>query len=412
MPDYSDPPRNQLRCTISAEPASEYVIAFESRNFRRRLSWVLFCVALAVQIPIALVAVRRSQRAHADLDNYYSIATRPGRPYRDFAVEFPVGTVAAFRALGSISSSRAQFGVNIVLINIVANLLIAGVLVWGWDIATAAWYAVVVTPIIDLFFLRIDLWSTALATIAVAAWQRRRPVVAGTSLAAGASLKLWPLAFVPLLFVPLRPAARLAGVVAAFGAGLAVLVSWLWVAGFSGLYQVLSFRGATGWQIESTVGAVWMLIDQSSMRVEAGAWRIGATNGPISVLFVVLAIGPCLWIVWRGVRTGHLGTGWIGGISALLVLSPLLSPQFAAWLAPATGVSWTEGDRRTAILNAIGIFLSNLVWKSANPLVHGSGRALATLLARNVLLAVVAFDAARLVARAPLTSHHTAALRC
>jgi hypothetical protein len=380
-----------------------------SKTRRQFASW-LFWTALAIQIPIAVVAARRSQRPHADLDNYYTIATRGGRPYRDFAVEFPVGTVVAFRALGSISGNRAQFGVNIVLINIVANLLIAGVLVWGWDIATAAWYAAVVTPIIDLFFLRIDLWSTAFATIAVAAWQRRRSVLAGINVAAGASLKLWPLAFAPLLFVSVRPQAKIAGVVAALATGLAVLAGWLWIAGLSGLYQVLSFRGATGWQIESTVGAAWMLIDQSSMRVEAGAWRIGATNGPISVIFFVLAIVPCLWIVWRGARTGHLGTGWIGGISALLVLSPLLSPQFAAWLAPATGVAWTEGDRRTAILNAIGIFLSNLVWKSANPLVHGGGRALATLIARNVLLAVIAADAARLVARAPLVPNHAQAL--
>jgi hypothetical protein len=383
-----------------------------SPKARRQFAFWLFWTALVVQIPIAVVAVRRSQRPHADLDNYYNIATRPGRPYRDFAVEFPVGTVAAFRTLGSISGNRAQFGVNIVLINIVANLVIAGVLVWGWDLATAASYAAVVTPIIDLFFLRIDLWSTAFATIAVAAWHRRRLLVAGTNIAVGALLKLWPLAFVPLLFVHVRPQSKITGVVASLGAGLAALAGWLWIAGVSGVYQVLSFRGATGWQIESTVGATWMLIDQSSMRVEAGAWRIGATNGPISVLFFVLAIGPCLWIVWRGARTGHLGTGWIGGISALLVLSPLLSPQFAAWLAPATGVAWTEGDRRTAILNALGIFLSNLVWKSANPLVHGGGRALATLIARNVLLAVIAVDAARLVARAPVLPNRAAALRC
>jgi hypothetical protein len=383
-----------------------------SSKTRRQFAAWLFWTALAIQIPIAAVAARRSQRPHADLDNYYTIATRAGRPYRDFAVEFPVGTVAVFRTLGSISASRAQFGVNIVLLNIVANLLIAGGLVWGWDIATAAWYAAVATPIIDLFFLRVDLWSTAFATIAVAAWHRRRPVLAGINVAAGASLKLWPLAFGPLFFVSVRPQAKIAGVAAALGMGLAVLAGWLWIAGLSGLYQVLSFRGATGWQIESTVGAAWMLIDQSSMRVEAGAWRIGATNGPISVMFFVLAIVPCLWIVWRGARTGHLGTGWIGGISALLVLSPLLSPQFAAWLAPATGVAWTEGDRRTAILNAIGIFLSNLVWKSANPLVHGGGRALATLIARNILLAVIAVDAARLVARAPLVPDHAQALHC
>ena len=126
-----------------------------------------------------------------------------------------------------------------------------------------------------------------------------------------------------------------------------MLAAWLWVAGPSGLYQVLTFRGARGWEIESTVGAVWMLFDRSSIRVEAGAWRIGTTSGPISILLFVLGAVPCLWMIWRGARTRHLGAGWAGGISLLLFMSALLSPQFSVWLAPAGGMAWAEKDRRT-----------------------------------------------------------------
>jgi hypothetical protein len=64
---------------------------------------------------------------------------------------------------------------------------------------------------------------------------------------------------------------RVAPLLAAMAGGLVVLGGWLLVAGTTGLYQVLTFRGARGWEIESTVGAVWMLIDQSTMRIEAGA---------------------------------------------------------------------------------------------------------------------------------------------
>ena len=368
----------------------------------RLAPWLLAC-SLAVHAPIAAVATFHARLPHYDFDNYYSIGTRPGRPYLDFPVEFPVGTVQVFRTLGSIAGDRERFGVGLVILSVVADVAIVSALYWGWGVVAAAGYALIVIPIIDLFFLRTDLWSTAFATIAVAAWRRDRRVVAAIGFAAGAALKLWPLVFLPLLLVPSRTRGRAAPLAAAMAAGLVVLGGWLWVAGPSGLYQVLTFRGARGWEIESTVGAVWMLIDQSSMRVEAGAWRIGTTSGPISVLLFALGGILSLWMVWRGGRTRRIGAGWAGGISSLLVLSALLSPQYAAWLAPATGVAWVEGDKRIAVVTGLAVFLTNLVWKSFNPLVHGAMGPLAMLLARNVLLAGLALGAARLLASAPLT---------
>ena len=373
------------------------------RSLKPRFARWLLWTSLAVHVPIAVVAAFHARLPDYDFDNFYDIATRAGRPYLDFPVEFPVGTVQVFRTVGSIAGSRANFGVYLVIVSVVADAAIACALYWGWGTAAAAGYALIVIPLIDLFFLRTDLWSTAIATIAVAAWRRERRVTAAIGFAAGAAFKLWPLAFLPLLLVPARGRGRAVPIATAVAAGLAVLGGWLWVAGASGLYQVLTFRGARGWEIESTVGAVWMLVDQSSMRVEAGAWRIGTTSGAISVLLFVLGGIPTLWMIWRGGRTGHLGAGWAGGLSSLLVLSALLSPQYSAWLAPASGVAWVEGDKRIAVLTGLAVFLTNLVWKSFNPLVHGAMVPLATLLARNVLLVVLALVAARVVASASLT---------
>jgi len=372
-------------------------------SLKPRLARWLLWTSLAVHVPIAVVAAFHARLPDYDFDNFYNIATRPGRPYLDFPVEFPVGTVQVFRTFGSIAGSRANFGVCLVIVSVVADAAIVCALYWGWGIAAAAGYALIVIPLIDLFFLRTDLWSTAIATIAVAAWRREQRVAAAIGFAAGAAFKLWPLAFLPLLLVPARGRGRALPIATAMAAGLAVLGGWLWVAGASGLYQVLTFRGARGWEIESTVGAIWMLVNQSSMRVEAGAWRIGTTSGAISVLLFVLGGIPTLWMIWRGGRTGHLGAGWAGGLSSLLVLSALLSPQYSVWIAPAAGVAWVEGDRRIAVLIGLAVFLTNLVWKSFNPLVHGAMVPLATLLARNVLLVVLALDSARVVASASFT---------
>ena len=372
--------------------------ATESAWNRRRVAGWLLWGSLALHAAIVAVAVVRSQLPTPDFDNYYAIATRPGRPYVDFPVEFPVGTVQALRMLAPVAGSRERFGVGLVIVNVAADAAIAGALAWAWGIEASACYALIVSPILDLFLLRLDLWSAALATIGVAAWRRERRSLAAIGFAAGAAFKLWPLAFLPLLLVPSgvrERANRLAPIATAVAAGFVILAWWLWIAGATGLYQVLTFRGARGWEVESTVGAVWMLIDRSTLRHESGAWRIGTTSGPISILLFIVATVPTLWLIVRGGRTGHLGAGWAGGISALLALSALLSPQYASWLAPSAGIAWVEKDARPAALTALAVFLSNLVWKSFNPLLHGAPGALAMVNARNLLLVVIAVDAAR-----------------
>jgi len=375
-----------------------------SRRFARWLLWA----SLAVHVPIVVFAAADGNLRSGDFDNYYDIGTKPGRPYIDYPLEFPVAVAETFRTLAPLAGNRERFGIALVVVSAVADAAIVSALVWGWGVAAAACYAVVAIPLLDLYLIRMDLWSTALATIAVAAWQRRRLSLAAVAIAAGAAFKLWPLAFLPLLVTPRDGRIRLAPIATAVVAGTLVLCAWLWVAGPAGLYQVLTFRGARGWEVESTVGSVWMLFDRSSMRVETGAWRIGTTAGPISILMFVLGAVPCLWMIWRGARTGRLGAGWGGGISALLAMSALLSPQFAAWIAPAAGVAWAEEDRPTAILTGLAVFLTNLVFKSFNPLLHGQTRALLTLLLRNVFLFGFAIYAARLLARAaPLSASET-----
>jgi hypothetical protein len=210
--------------------------------------------------------------------------------------------------------------------------------------------------------------------------------------------------FLPLLLVPSRSGRRVAAIATAAATGTVILGLWLWVAGWSGLYQVLTFRGASGFEVESTVGAAWMLLDRSSMRHEQGAWRIGASVAPLTIALFALGAIPCLWMIWRGARTNHLGAGWAGGLSSLLAMSALLSPQFAVWLAPASGVAWVNGDKGIAVFTGVVVFFSNLVFKSFAPLLRGEPRAIATVLARNVLLVCLAIVAARLVARPRSTS--------
>jgi hypothetical protein len=361
------------------------------------MGWWLLWASLAVHIPIGLVALRNSPTHSGDFDNYYEIGLKPGRPYVDFQVEFPVATALTFRTLAPLTATRARFGRVLVILSFAANLAIVAALAWAWGVEAAACYAFIMIPLLDLFLLRMDLWPTALATLSAAAWRRGRPVLTALAIVAGAAFKLWPVMLLPLLLVRRTARQRTLGLTTLVATGLFVLGIWLWVAGPSGLYQVVTFRGARGWEVESTVGAVWMLFERDSMRVESGAWRIGTTFGPLSILMFVLGAAPCMWMIWRGARDGRLGTGWAGGISALLVMSALLSAQYCVWLAPAAGMAWTERDRRIGVATGIAVFLTNLVYKDFNALLHGVPRAIALVNGRNLFLIFLAIMAARLL---------------
>ena len=363
-------------------------------------------VALAVHVPIAVVAGVRARvsKPFADFDNYYDIGLRPGRPYVDFPVEFPLGTVEAFRVIAPLAGTRQRFGVTLVVLNVMADGAIVSALYWGWGVEAAACYAIAASPLLDLFLLRLDLWSTAFATLGVAAWRRQRPALAAIGFAAGAAFKLWPLTFLPLLIVPFR-ARKIATPAGhgcrgwhrdprtvALGCGAARRVPGAHISRRARLGSRKHRRRSVD-ALRSKLGA--------SSNQEPGA--SARSSGPISIAVFAAGTLTSSWMVWRGARTGHLGAGWAGGIGALLALSALLSPQFAIWMAPAAGIAWAEGDWGVALMTALIVFLTNLEFKSFAPLLRGEPAGLFLVLLRNAVLVLFALDTARRLARAPLT---------
>lgn len=361
----------------------------------------LLIAALSVHVALGTVAAVRSSRPLADFDRYYEIATGTGRPYIDYQVEHPIGTLFLFKVLASATQGRPSFGRGLAAMNLLADGVIIAALLWGWGEVAAAYFAIVVIPVVGLLFNRIDLWSTAAATVAFASWRRDRRPSTAAALALGGALKLWPLLFAPLLLVRGSLSRRRwpALVVFALAAGTLAGTTWL-IAGWHGGADVLTFRGARGWQIESVVGSLVHLTGSESLRMESGSWRIGATTGTVSVLMFVLAVPLCLWSAWRGARTAHLGAGWLAGVSALLLLSPLFSAQFVGWLAPGAAVAWTEGDRRPALMAAVTIALTEVFWNWYDALLGGATAALVTVVVRNLALGALLVLALRTLARA------------
>jgi len=351
----------------------------------RWLPLTLGC-GLFVHVVIAFVCASTPDGHLGDFHRYWALASAPGRPYTDFAVEYPPGALTVFEAIIRVARSRQLFDAALLGLNVLADLTIVAMLASVWGLEAATCFTLISIPILSLLYFRMDLWSTAAATAAVALWFRQRPFSGAAALWAGAALKLWPIPFVALFAAAARRG-RLGPLAAVAIGGALSAAAWIWMSGTSGVMQVLTFRGASGWDIESGMGSVLHAMTASPLRLESGAVRVGWNHPAISVALFLISAPVALWAIYVGASVGRLGTGWVAGIGAMLSCSALLSPQFLGWLLPGAAIAWAEDDRETtawvAALVAVTIIYRVLHTQTVPGLV----------LVRNVMLIVTTVQA-------------------
>jgi hypothetical protein len=353
----------------------------------------LLVAVLAIHALAFAISAAQSARPASDFDRYYEIGSAAGRPYIDYAVEHPIGTLLVFKVLARLTGGRPSFGLAVVVLDLIADAVIVLSLVWGWGIVAATVGAATLIPVLGLLFNRTDTWSTAAAIVAVAAWRRERPTAIGVGLAIGSAFKLWPIVLTTLLIVPWRRRSTVIALAAFATTAAAIAAATVWIAGAEGMLQVLTFRGATGWQIESLVGSLIHLGESHTLRLESGAWRIGRINATASIAMFLAAAPICVWSSWRGARVDRVGAGWLASVSALLLLSALLSAQYVIWLAPAAAIAWVDGDRLPAVLTAVAVALTQLLWTGYGSVLNGELPAMLLVVARNGVLLAVAITA-------------------
>ena len=303
----------------------------------RLLAFGLFVVHLAQAVDYLFAAGLRTADAaiRSDPGRFYDIATRSGRAYVDFEVEYPVAFVALIKALAF--GSFPTFVTGVIVMAFAGDVLIALVLRRSYGLRAEVWYLAVAIPMLPVVLTRLDLLPTALALLALTlAHERRSERTAGFVLAVAALIKVWP-ALLVLVFLATR---RLRSVVtftcaAAIGGGV-----WLVTAGPDALRQVLTFRGAQGWQIESLAGNVFVLLGDRAPRFAGGAWRVGDPPGAVSAALSVMGVAVAVVAALRlhgfreGATAGSVGATAVVIVGATLLASTLLSPQFVVWLAP------------------------------------------------------------------------------
>lgn len=355
----------------------------------------LLIAARVAAVPIALsqdATMGRHKVLTGDVSRYRAIAVHRHTPYRDFSVEYPPLMLGAIEVLdgGTLRSAT----VATMWSQLLLDLGVVALMAWGWGRRAALAYLIIGLPFVfyPFLYLRLDLLSVALAVGGLALVRRRRPALGGATLALACFAKVWPVLIAPSLLVR-RSWRALAAFVAVGVAGMVAWVAWV---GTGAPIQVLSMRGATGWEIESSVGAVVRAVTGDRVHIDHGAWRAGLMPGwasPVLGLLLFAAV-VATWILAErnhphGARVLE-GTAAMAAIGSFLLFSPLLSPQFTLWLVPFAAIvaargDWAIGGLTTAVV-ALSVFDLNVIQE----LVHTDNWwPQAIVLGRNVVLVIL-----------------------
>jgi len=369
------------------------------------------CVGL-LAVRVVAVGVALDQPATAgrhtvlpgDVRRFHHIAQHHGTPYAEFPVEYPPLTLAAIEVLDGRTARDAT--VHIMWSQVVLDGLIALLLAWGWGRRAALVYLLLGLAFVwyPFLYLRLDLLSVALAVGGLALVRRRYGATGGAVVGLACFAKIWPLALAPGLAAR-RSWRALAAFVAVGVVGLAAWVGW---AGVDGPVPVLTFRGAQGWQVESTVGAVLHVFAGPEARMEQGAARIGSVPDWAKVglpLLALLGAAAVWWLVRRrplAPVTVVDGLAPLAAVAALLVGATLLSPQYVSWLLPFAAIAAAGGERAVGWLTAAVAVLSTLDIDLVKEVNHGDALPMGIVLVRNALLiALLVLAVVRIARPAP-----------
>ena len=326
-------------------------------------------------------------------------------PYRDFLIEYPPGSLAAFVPPAFFSASRHGFidafamEMAVVLaatlvVTALAARRVRGSRAWLLPSATFVAAAFLLYPVALTRYDAVVALALGLAAF-LATLGGRYAVLAYASLGVGAAAKLVPaLAALPLALVRRSVALGLA----VFVATVALLFVPFVLLGGRGLWEGFAYQTERGLQVESLAASVLIplratgvVFEHGAFEVRGGAAGLAATLSPLSTIVFLGITGLVMYSRYR--RSGGPGVEAFPGHAAALILafmlgSKVLSPQYMLWLLPL--VPLAAGGAAGAVVCAI-FLAACLLTTQVYPIHYGDllsfrypGPQL--LLARNLLL--------------------------
>ena len=192
---------------------------------------------------------------------------------------------------------------------------------------------------------RFDLVPAAVVLAAVLARERGRSAAWAAFLSAGAAVKAFPLALLPALLRSERDPLRVALAAAVPLLAAAALVLWLG----DSFGSAIDYHTDRGLQVESVAATPLEIaaINDIGSVAEYGSGSFNYVAGGAGIaraIAIGLLISGYALVLWAGWRSRAPYLQWATALLAVIVvLSPVLSPQFLFWLLPLSAAAYGFG---------------------------------------------------------------------
>lgn len=337
------------------------------------------------------------------------------KPYAERDLEYPPLAIPVLAAPAAVSGDtlgyRTAFGYEMILFDLAILMLLAFALRRSprAAIAALAVYTVGVLVLGRLVLARFDLVPAALALAAVVARESGRSALWGIAASAGTAVKAFPLLLVPaLLRGERRPLSVLAGALVPLGLAIAA------VAMFGDEFSsAIAYHTERDLQIEALAATPLLVAHELGMDARttfgAGSFNLDAPGAEIArALTVGLMVSAYLLAtiaVWQR-RIPPMAAATLI-VTVLVVLAPVLSPQFLLWILPLSAAAFGLGLENALLLSAVA--LTRVMQDSYEQVVDLGQGFIWPSVARNLLLvAYLALISARLYRRRRTTTPSSA----
>ncbi len=176
-------------------------------------------------------------------------------------------------------------------------------------------------------FITWDWLAVAFTALALLAWSRRYPALAGLALGLGIASKFYPLLLLGPLFVLCLRDKRLSAFMrlflAAFGTWLVINLPFA-IANFEGWSYFFRFSA----ERTQDFGSVWLMLDKIGFGLGSD---ISGLFALLSLVVLCLGIALLIWLAPTRPRVAQVS---FLVVAAFLLTNKVYSPQFVLWLIP------------------------------------------------------------------------------
>lgn len=359
-------------------------LARDERVLGMPVRTAIIALLLVRVVVVAVLIWRADAVVDEGILRYERVASSPVTPYRNFAVEWMPIQAAVVQAIGGHGAETTA--TLVAVLAVVADTGVAAALIWGWGVRVAATYLLLGLPLLAVAYTRLDVLAVAFATWAFALGRRSRDGPAGATLGLAVLSGLWAAFLLPWAVLR-RRRPTLVWAIACLALGGA---AWYVVGGPKAPIQVLSFRGATGWDVQGTVGALLDAFSGGATFLEGGILRIGYAPAwaRAVLLLVILGAAALAWFRWQRDRGDPTTRTVLAIAAAILALSPTYPVAWTSILVPWTALAWEE-DRPLAVGTTAAIALTGVL-VIVSPADETAALTTAIVLVRQLVLFVVA----------------------